>query len=212
MPPKAKFTREEIVAVAVEIIRDSGVEAITAKEIGARMGTSTRPMFTWFKTVEELRAAATEEARRIYNQYAERGLSMTPPFKGFGMECIRFATEEPNMFRLLFMQKTEQNSTLDFLNHEEHMAQIRSAIMTTFHIDAVEADWLYENLWIYNHGLATLCATKTLCFTEEDVALKLGDLCRGLLMVLKAPKDARTGIVPQVGAVIPGGFDSYAQT
>ncbi len=80
MPPKAKFTREEIVAVAVDIIRDSGVEAITAKEIGKRMGTSTRPMFTWFKTVEELRAAAAEEARQIYNRYAERGLSMTPPF------------------------------------------------------------------------------------------------------------------------------------
>lgn len=209
MPPKAKFTKEEIIAVAVDIIRDSGVEAITAKEISTRMSTSTRPMFTWFKTVEELRAAATEEARRIYNGYAERGLSMTLPFKGFGMEYIRFATEEPNLFRLLFMGKTEQNSALDFLKHEEHMAQIRAAIMTIFHIEASEADWLYENLWIYTHGIATLCATETLRFTQEETAQKLGTLCRGLLMCLKAPKDARTAIVPEVGAVISGGIMDY---
>lgn len=211
MPPRAKFTREEIVAVAVDIIRDSGVEAITAKEIGKRMGTSTRPMFTWFKTVEELRSAAAEEALRIYNRYAERGLSMTLPFKGFGMAYIRFATEEPNLFRLLCMGKTELNSAMDFLKHEEHMVQIRAAIMTTFHIEASEADWLYENLWIYAHGIATLCATETLSFTEEDIAQKLGDLCRGLLMSLKAPKDEHTGLIPSVGTVIPDGLDSYAQ-
>ncbi len=212
MPPKAKFTKEEIIAVAVDIVRDSGAEAITAKEIGKRMGTSTRPMFTWFNTVEELRDAATEEAKKIYNEYVERGLSMTPPFKGYGMESVRFATEEPNLFRLIFMQKTEQNSAIEFLRHEEHMIQIRSAIMTTFHIDASEADWLYENLWIYNHGLATLCATGTLHFTEEDISQKLGNICRGLLMVLKAPKDERVDIMPEVGAVIPGGFDNYAHT
>lgn len=209
MPPKAKFTREEIIAVAVDIIRDSGVEAINAKEIGKRMGTSTRPMFTWFKTVEELRTAATEEAWRIYNQYMERGLAMTPPFKGYGMQVIRFATEEPSLFRLLFMRKTEQTNTLEYLNLDEHMPKVRKAIMTTFHIDAPQADWLYENLWIYAHGIATLCATGTLRFTEEDVSQKLGDLCRGLLMSLKAPKDGRTGMMPGVGTVVSGSVEGY---
>ncbi len=212
MPPKAKFSKEEIVAVALEIIRESGAEAITAKEIGKRMGTSTRPMFTWFKTVEELRSAAAEEAKRLYNRYAERGLSMIPPFKGLGMEYIRFAAEEPNLFRLLFMGKSEQSSTIDFLKQEQHMPQIRSAITATFHIEASEADWLYENLWIYAHGIAALCATGTVRFSEEEIAQKLGSLCRGLLMCLRAPKDARTGIVPGANTVVPGGFNNYAGT
>ncbi len=209
MPPKAKFTKEEIVSVAVDIIRDSGVDSITAKEIGERMGTSTRPMFTWFKTVEELRAAATEEAKRIYNQYAERGLAMTPAFKGFGMAYIQFATEEPSLFRLLFMRKTGQDSALDFLTWEGHLAAVREAIMTTFHLEELQADWLYENLWIYTHGIATLCASEVLRFTQEDVAQKLGNLCRGLLMSMNAPQHARTAIIPEVGAVIPGRVEDY---
>ncbi len=34
MPPKPKFTREEIVQTALEIVSQKGVEALTAKELG----------------------------------------------------------------------------------------------------------------------------------------------------------------------------------
>ena len=34
MPPKPKFTREEIVQTALDIVSRKGVEALTAKELG----------------------------------------------------------------------------------------------------------------------------------------------------------------------------------
>ena len=101
MPPKAKFTRQEIVEAAVDIARRAPLEAVTAQELASILGTSTRPVFTYFRTLEEVRAAVVEEAGKIYGRYVERGLSMNPPFKGYGMETIRFAREEPNLFRLL---------------------------------------------------------------------------------------------------------------
>ena len=85
MPPKAKFTRQEIVDAAVDIARRAPLEAVTAQELAAALGTSTRPVFTYFRTLEEVRAAVVEEAGRIYGRYVERGLSMHPPFKGYGM-------------------------------------------------------------------------------------------------------------------------------
>ena len=100
MPPKAKFTRQEIIDAAVDIARRAPLEAVTAQELASVLGTSTRPVFTYFRTLEEVRAAVVEEAGKIYGQYVERGLSMNPPFKGYGMETIRFAREEPNLFRL----------------------------------------------------------------------------------------------------------------
>lgn len=94
MPPKAKFTRQEIVEAAVDIARRAPLEAVTAQELASVLGTSTRPVFTYFRTLEEVRAAVVEEAGKIYGRYVERGLSMDPPFKGYGMETIRFAREE----------------------------------------------------------------------------------------------------------------------
>jgi AcrR family transcriptional regulator len=64
MPPKPKFTKEQIVAAALDVIRDNSVEAITAQKMGKQLGTSTRPMFTYFDTVEELRQAATDAATK----------------------------------------------------------------------------------------------------------------------------------------------------
>ena len=54
MPPKAKFTKEEIVSAAIEILRDKGIEAITARELGVRLNSSARPIFTLYRNMDEV--------------------------------------------------------------------------------------------------------------------------------------------------------------
>ena len=54
MPPKPKFTREEIVEKALELVAQGGEEALTARDLGQRLGSSARPIFTVFKNMEEL--------------------------------------------------------------------------------------------------------------------------------------------------------------
>ena len=54
MPPKAKYTREEIVQKAFQMTREKGIEAVAARELGKRLGTSSSPIFTAFKNMEEL--------------------------------------------------------------------------------------------------------------------------------------------------------------
>lgn len=207
--PKPKYTKEQLVETAVDIIRENSVSAITAQEIAKRLGTSTRPVFTYFNTLEELRTAATLKARQLYNTYAERGLAMTPAFKGYAMEYIRFATEEPSLFRLLFMSKSRQQTLLHYLDQEGHLLVIRQAVRDTFRLEEAQADWLYENMWTYAHGIATLCASEAVQFTEGEIAEKLGTLCRSLLIALHMPKDERTGIVPGVGISLPGSVEEY---
>ena len=55
MPPKVKFQKEEIVEAAVNIARKKGISAVTAREVGAVLGVSSRPLFTYFDTVDELK-------------------------------------------------------------------------------------------------------------------------------------------------------------
>ena len=51
MPPKAKFTPEEILRAALDITREHGIGAVTARELGNRLGSSARPIFTVFKSI-----------------------------------------------------------------------------------------------------------------------------------------------------------------
>lgn len=204
MPPKAKFTRQEIVDAAVDIARRAPLEAVTAQELAAALGTSTRPVFTYFRTLEEVRAAVVEEAGRIYGRYVERGLSMHPPFKGYGMETIRFAREEPNLFWLLFLRRREYG---ELSLTENHSADIRRAIKDTFSLTDTEADELHGHLGIYVHGLCTLIVTGVSDFSDADAARMLGEVCRALLIAQRVPPDERTAIVP--GNTDPGTLRGY---
>lgn len=209
MPPKAKFTREDFVDAALGIIRTQSIDRITAQSVAQALGTSTRPMFNYFHTLGELRDAAAQKARALYNVYAERGLAMTPAFKGFAMEYIRFAMNEPSLFRLLFMRKAETESVAMFLDREGHLEKILDAVTETFHIDRAQAMWLYENMWIYAHGMAALCASEVLRFTDAEISERLGVLCRSMLSALRMPQDDRTKIVPKPWQAMPGSVEDY---
>ena len=54
MPPKAKFQKEEIVTAAFEIVRKEGWKALTARALGAKLGSSACPIFTVFQNMEEV--------------------------------------------------------------------------------------------------------------------------------------------------------------
>ena len=61
MPPKPKFTREEIIETALQLVSERGMSALTARDLGERLGSSARPIFTLFKNMEEVQK---ESARR----------------------------------------------------------------------------------------------------------------------------------------------------
>ena len=101
MPPKAKYSREEITAGAFEIARERGIEAVTAREVGKKLGTSSTPIFTAFKNMDEVLFEVRKAAMREFEERAKEAIHYTPAFKQFGMQMIRFATEEPQLFQLV---------------------------------------------------------------------------------------------------------------
>ena len=66
MPPKPKFTKEEVTAAAYALVREQGIGALTARELGARLGSSARPIFTVFADMAELKSAVCERARGCF--------------------------------------------------------------------------------------------------------------------------------------------------
>ena len=77
MPPKPKFIREEIVEKALELVAQGGEEALTARDLGQRLGSSARPIFTVFKNMEELQGEVRLAAMRRFEAYAGREMGET---------------------------------------------------------------------------------------------------------------------------------------
>ncbi len=187
MPPRAKFTKAQITEAAFGILRAEGMENLTARALGAKLGSSACPIFTAFANMEEVQQSAIAAAKALYKEYVEKGLSETPAFKGVGMQYIQFAVNEPKLFQLLFM--TEQSEMPDLNNIlpliDQSYADILVSITDNYGVSEADAERLYRHLWIYTHGIAALCATKMCRFTEAELGSLLTEVFISLLKKCK---------------------------
>lgn len=183
MPPKAKFTREQITEAALDIVREEGLDNLTARALGQRLGSSACPIFTVFENMEEVQQAVLQAARGIYKQYVDRGLSEKIAFKGVGTQYILFAVNEPRLFQILFMSEHGSVPNLDNVLPmiDESYGRILSSITTAYGMREEMAERLYRHLWIYTHGIATLCATRTCRFSGEEISNMMTEVCKSLL-------------------------------
>lgn len=188
MPPKAKFSREEIIDTAINIVREDGFDALTSRALGTKLGSSARPIFTVFQNMEEVQQEVIITAKQKYREYISKGLSQDLAFKGVGMEYILFSINEPKLFQLLFM--TEQSQIPDLTGVlpliDDSYEQILRSIQSGYEIDKSSAEILYRHLWIYTHGIATLCATNMCRFTDEEVSSMIRQVCISILKSIKA--------------------------
>lgn len=168
MAPKNKFTREEIVGAALEVVRKKGIDALTAKALAEELGTSTQPVFTCFNTMDAAKQEVRAAAERVYDKYAAEGLAQDVPFLGFGRQYLRFAKEEPQLYRLLFLTKMEGGC--DALQAMEHSCvTVSPSLQKIYRISAEEADFYFRNLWFVAHGMATLIVTGDFPYSDEKV-------------------------------------------
>jgi AcrR family transcriptional regulator len=187
MPPKAKFSKEQITQAALDIIREKGTDSLTARALGDKLGSSACPIFTVFKNMEEVQQSAVEEAKALYKEYVNRGLTEIPAFKGVGTQYINFAINEPNLFQLLFMTKQSSISDIDGVLPviEESYDEILASITNSYGVESNVAARLYRHLWIYTHGIATLCVTKMCRFTGEEISAMMTEIFISLLKNIK---------------------------
>lgn len=198
MPPKAKYTRDEIIAIAYELVREQGVEALTAREVAKRLGTSPSPIFALFRDMEELKAAVKERAEACFGSYMADAERYHPAYKRRGMQWVKFAQEEPLLFRMLFMQNMHGVDLDTALRKIPFDADTDIAIMQDYRATRQQAEHLFRQMWIYTYGMCTLCAAKVCAFTEREITQRLGEIFQGMIFVLRSDKAQEASIRPAV--------------
>ena len=148
MPPRAKFTKKEIVDAGLTILRESGITAVTAREIGRYLGSSSRPIFTVFENMGEVLDGIEDRAREIYSDYVHQGLQQNLAFRGVGQAYISFAMNEPQLFRLLFMRKLPDDMVLGKILPEidDNYPSIVKSITDQYPVTNEDAVILYRHL------------------------------------------------------------------
>lgn len=179
MPPKFKFTREEIINAALYITRRRGLSGLTARALAAELDCSVKPIFGLFENMEEVQREVYASAYNLYQNYLKEDMAKGkyPPYKASGMAYIRFAKEERELFKLLFMRDRSQEKPEE---NREEIRPLLELIQRNLGLCEEDAYLFHIEMWLYVHGIATMIATSYLDWQDEFISKVLTDAYMGL--------------------------------
>lgn len=203
-------TKERILSAALNLVRSGGPSALTARSLCKALGCGANAIFSSFGSIQGVRDAVREEARKLYQKRVGDGFALNPPFKGFGIAFIWFAMDEPHLFSMIMESQSPPASYKDYIDsHVGFKAESLSAIAGTFGLHGKDAETLYYQLVLVAMGLASTCTSGKSPLTIPQASEILGKNVRAFLMVIHAGNDERERFIPQAGTGPGGDVDSY---
>ena len=181
MPRKTVIHKQDIINAAVEIVRTNGYENLNARAIAQYLGCSTQPIFSNFRNMEDLTGNVVQRSLEIYNDFVAEEFKWPhdyPPYKTNGMAYIRFAMEEKNLFKLLFMRdRTNESSPAE----ESTFYDVLPLIMKATGLNREQASLFHFEIWAAVHGIAVMVASSYYNADMDLISGTLTDVYQGLL-------------------------------
>lgn len=192
MPPKPKITKEMVIDAAFKVAREEGWENINARIVSNKLNCSTHPVMYHFATIENLKLAAFERTDQFHLEYLMNVSGNEEEIMlGIGLNYIRFAVDEPNLFRFLFQSGyTKGNSLLEMIN-SEGLKPVLSAMQQGMNLDLDQMDLdqakeVFITLAMFAHGYASIIANNSLEFDEKLIAEHLERVYTGAILAIQS--------------------------
>ncbi len=191
MPPRVKITKEQILDAAVSIIRASGLDGLNARALAHELHCSTQPILYAFSTMEELKRAAYRRADQLHTEYLLNTPPERDPLLGIGLNYIRFAVEEPRLFRFLFQSGyAEEKNLLEMIDSAE-LTPILDAMQEGLGMDRSKTRDVFLTLALFAHGYASIHANNTLAYDEDLAAAHLERAFLGAVAAVSQEEDSK---------------------
>ena len=170
MAKTTKITKEKILETALEIAKEKGLEGVSNREIAKRMNSSIRPIYYQFKNVFELnKELYITILKYFYNFLINHAIPDMPKYKQVGINYIKFAKEENQLFKILFMTNINMLPDDFIMNDYEDFQEIIKIVKNSTNLVDDDSKSLHMTMWIFTHGIATLVATKTINFSDQEI-------------------------------------------
>ena len=182
MPAKVKVTKEMIVDAAFAVARETGAENINARTVSKRLNCSTQPVMYHFATIEELKRTVYARADRYHSEYLMQSQSPKGAMLGIGLNYIRFAMEEPHLFRFLFQSDYFNGATLLELIDTEELTPVLSAMQGALEVSLEQTKKVFLTIFLFAHGYASILANNAMRYDEERIAAQLEQAYKGAVL------------------------------
>ena len=182
MPPKSRITKDMILQAAIEVVRQNGFESVNARTVSQQLHCSTQPVMYHFSTIDSLKRAAYAQVDHMHSEYMMRILPDRDPILGIGLNYIRFAVEEPQLFRFLFQSGyAKENSLLEMIDSEE-LAPVLAVMQAGVGLSMEKTKEIFLTVSLFAHGYASIIANNALEYDEALISAHLERAWNGAVL------------------------------
>ena len=181
MARKETITKDEILNAAFQMTREDGFSQVSARTLAAKAGCSTQPIFRVYKNMEELGDDLYGKAIAFFHDYYDNfPKTSDTPFVNMGLAYIRFAQEEQQLFKLLFIAENRHGKSLyDLLNGDK--GSVVKEINNAKFYGCKDPSGMFMRMWIFIHGSACMSLTDDYDLQQEDTVKLLEEFYRVFL-------------------------------
>lgn len=169
MPPKVKYTREDVIKAAFTVVEKKGLKELTARSIASELGSSTAPVYKHFDTMDELSFEVIKRAQQIMLEYTSRSYTERV-FLNMGTGIAMFACEHRRLYRGLMLEGDSYRDVIhEFLDTLELELTKDSRFKS---LSATERHSLLYKMWTFTHGLASLICVGLIKDCNQEFIIK----------------------------------------
>ncbi len=157
MPPKTKFTRDDIIDAAFRLMDGNGaVEGIiglSTWKIAEKKKSSVQPIYSHFNSINDLKFVLAVKARDILRSYVHRKYTGTA-YLDLWIGEVFFAQEHPNLYFALFLERNDYEDIFFEVNKESF--HIFSHDPNTIDMPDTYIQSFYRHMQVYTYGMAVM--------------------------------------------------------
>ncbi|MCE7791869.1 TetR family transcriptional regulator [Salipaludibacillus sp. CUR1] len=165
MPPKKKFSREQIIDAAFDIAQKEGTDNLTIRKVADRLGSSIAPIYVNFNDADELKEALIQKVTDVSRQMILDQQS-GDPFRDIGVASIQFAGQYPVLFRDILLNPRDELKNYDENMGGELLGQMKQSPDLEGFTDE-ELSRILTKMRVFQTGLSVMAANRLL---GEDVS------------------------------------------
>ena len=171
--PKQTVDREQIIAAALEMTRESGFESVNARSVAKRTGYSVQPIYSCFGSMDELREAVNVAAMGFYNEFIYSRVDGEVVLESMARANVAFAKYETNLFKLLFFRELQGLDSFDDIYEWMGDKQAARQLAERLSLSEESVKEVYIMLIVFTHGVAAMLATGGANISDAECAAML---------------------------------------
>lgn len=167
MPPIPKISKEMILEGSLDIISKDGIENLNVRSIASKLNCSTQPIMYHYKNMNLLKEELYEMVSKYHSEFLMKE-SNIDPLLNIGLQYIKFANEEKNLFKFLFQSDKFSNFNVEDLIDDSNPTDIFDVIKDEANLNEKQIKEMFTILFITVHGIASLLANNSMTYNENE--------------------------------------------